>query len=144
MKTLKSKFKVVAVTLLISTISLSTFAKSETDDQEALKRVQEILKDKTKREAVIQKSPDAQAYIQKMNEMGMTSAQQEKSFNIGSDIFTQLLKENNNDAAIVQKILLNAQKDPEAFYNSLSPANKRLIQGLSGEVEANKSSKTPK
>jgi hypothetical protein len=131
---------------LISTFffNISVLAELDKYDQEALKKTQDFLKNKSERDAFIKKSPDAQPYAQKMNDMGMNESQKNKTFNISADVFAELVKENNGDAAAVQKMLLNAQQNPEAFYNSLSPENKKMIESLGSEMEAMMSSKAPK
>jgi hypothetical protein len=131
---------------LISTFffNISVHAELDKYNQEALKKTQDFLKNKSEREAFINKSPDAQPYAQKMNDMGMNESQKNKTFNISADVFAELVKENNGDAAAVQKMLLNAQQNPEAFYNSLSPENKKMIESLGSEMEAMMSSKAPK
>jgi hypothetical protein len=131
---------------LISTFffNISVHAELDKYNQEALKKTQDFLKNKSEREAFINKSPDAQPYAQKMNDLGMNESQKNKTFNISADVFAELVKENNGDAAAVQKMLLNAQQNPEAFYNSLSPENKKMIESLGSEMEAMMSSKAPK
>lgn len=144
MKTKSNVLRVLMVITSLTLFSFSSHAELDKFDQEALKKTQDFLKNKSERDAFIKKSPDAQPHVQKMNEMGMNESQKNKTFNISADVFGELVKENNGDAAAVQKMLLNAQQNPEAFYNSLSPENKKMIESLGAEMEAGMGAKAPK
>lgn len=121
----------------------SLWAELSSADAQALKQTQSLLRTKTQRDEAIKKSPVAQEYVHKMDQMGMTSQQKQQAFKVSADVFGQLVQENKGDAAAVQKILQQAQQDPESFYKSLSPENKREIQSLSTEIEAIMSGKPP-
>lgn len=127
----------------VSFFSFKAHAELDKYNQDALNKTQEMLRNKSQRDAVIKNTPQAQEYIQKMNQMGMNGSQQDKTFDITADIFGTLVKDSNGDASAMQKLLLNAQKDPQAFYNSLSPEQKKMIQSLGLEMEARMNGKGP-
>ncbi len=142
------KFKITLPKVLISSfllliLSPSSWAQLSPSDAEALSNTTQLLKSQNQREAVIQKNPKAQEYVQKMQQMGMSEKQKAQTFAISADVFETLIKNQNGDSQAVQKLLLNAQKDPQAFYKSLPPETQRQIQSLSTEVEAIMTGKPP-
>lgn len=140
-----NRFKLSFIILVaLNFLSVNAHAELDKYDQEALQKTQEFLRSKSQREANLKTNKDAQPYVQKMNEMGMNAAQQDQTFNITADVFGELIKANNGDPAALQKMLLNAQKDPQGFFNSLSPEQKSKIQNLGKEMEAAMSSSSPK
>lgn len=54
-----------------------------------------------------------------------------------------LSKEANGDPEKMQQMLLEAQKNPEAFYKKMSPEQRAQIQGLVKKIES-KGTSVPK
>ncbi len=134
------KYLVVVSVLIAST----AFAEMDKYESEALQDTKNLLNDKAAREAVIKENPDAQKHVDQMNALGMTADQKNKAYGISSEIFSQLIKEQNGDASAVNKMLLNAQQDPEAFYDSLSPDSRAKIKALGFQLEGQKSTNPAK
>lgn len=135
----------IQIIVFIKCLLIFSFAAAELNetDSKALQQTQQLLKDKASRNQAIKESPGSEQYVDKMNQMGMNENQKNTTFDISADIFGQLVEENNGDAEAVKKILLKASQNPEAFYNSLSPQSKRMIQNLGQGIELN-GSKPPK
>lgn len=135
------KIYLVVVCMFVSSFS---FAELKSDDADSLQKTQNFLKDKAAREAFIKDNPEAQQHVNQMNSLGMSANQQNEIYGVSSEIFAQLIKENNGDSIAVSKMLLEAQKNPEAFYKSLSPESQAKIKAMGFQLEEKKSANNPK
>lgn len=135
------KIYLVVVCMFVGSYS---FAELKSDDADSLQKTQNLLKDKAAREAFIKENPEAQQHVNQMNSLGMSANQQNEIYGVSSEIFAQLIKENNGDSVAVSKMLLEAQKNPEAFYKSLSPESQAKIKAMGFQLEEKNSPNKPK
>ena len=104
------------------------------DNQEAIKKTQELLKDP----ANLQKSAEASKLFELMgNEAG---SKQDLS-NTTASIFEDLAAKTGGDPEKLRKLLEEAKSNPEAFANQLSAEQKAAISGLAKKIEENNGKK---
>jgi hypothetical protein len=110
------------------------------EDQDALKQTQDLLKDQKQREQAAKDNSEAQKALDRAKELGGTQENTDQIFSISSDIMESIVSETEGDPEKMQLLLLEAQKNPEKFYNNLSAEQKARIRSVSGKIEKNKSS----
>lgn len=104
------------------------------DNQEAIKKTQELLKDP----ANLQKNAEASKLFELMgNEAG---SKQDLS-NTTASIFGDLAAKTGGDPEKLRKLLEEAKSNPEAFANQLSAEQKAAISGLAKKIEENNGKK---
>lgn len=118
-----------------------SFAQLSDTDQNALNKTQDFLKNKSERNTFIKSAPDAQKHMNQMEALGLSESQKNEMFNISSDIFGDLIKKQNGDAEGLKRLLQQAEQNPEAFYNSLSPESREKIKKMGGQIQGQKSLK---
>ncbi len=133
--------KATIIFLVFLSINIA-HAELKKTDSSALEQTQTLLRNGAARDKVIRESPGSKKYVDQMNQMGMNRSQKDSTFDISADIFSQLVKDNNGDAEAVKNMLLKASQNPEAFYNSLTPESRQMIQNLGSGIESN-TSKSP-
>lgn len=69
--------------------------------------------------------------------VGGNTANQQVLYSISADIMSALVKQAGGDPAKMQAIMLNAQSNPEAFFNSLPSEIQAKIKNLAKTVEKN-------
>ncbi len=63
-------------------------------------------------------------------------------YDITSSVFGNVAKDAQGDPAKMQELMMKAQQNPEAFFNSLTPQQKKAIEDLSKKVPAARSTAT--
>lgn len=125
--------------LLVSLLSLSTHAQSRgseplsKEDQKALDKTQQMLRDRSQVEAYTKKNPEAANTD--ANVKALMGPDTDAAYDLAADILADLVKQANGDPAKLMELLENAKKNPEAFAKKLSPAQQDKIRGLANKVE---------
>jgi hypothetical protein len=109
-------------------------------DHDAIKQTQGVLTNKKDRQKAIQELPESAKKVDQNVDIivGGDENQKEEMYQISADIFKNF---EGKSAEEMQKILEQAQKDPEAFYKSLSPEQQKKIKGLANKIESKKKAK---
>lgn len=132
--------KLFILIALIFGLSLSRTASSKTET-EAIKKTQESLKDKKKRQELL-KTPEAQ----KANDsaLGVMGSEQnlEEAYSIAAELLPVLMEMNDNDPEKAAKSLELFQKNPEKFMESIPEKSKDRIKLLAEKIQ-NESKKKP-
>jgi len=128
--------KTTAIFVLL-TFSLQIFAQSQLskDNQDALKKTQELLTNVQKRQKAIEESKDAQKADGTVNQLVNTQQQKDQVYGIASDVFRDLATGLNGDSQQMMELLQKAQQDPESFYKALSGNQKAAIKKLANDIE---------
>ncbi len=107
-------------------------------DQEALDKTVKLLTTQSERNEVIDNNPDAQKADELVNQLSQQGANSEDVYALSANIFKDLLREANGDSAVLQKLLMEAQKNPQALYRKLSPENRNQLQAITQDIEKKK------
>lgn len=122
-------FLFIASALVLS--ASNSFAEGTIDP---LKETQKVLTDKAKRnEAIKQEGSKAKAadeYAEKV----AGSQGKEEMYGMSAELMTMIEKEAGGDADKMMKILEEAQRNPEAFYNRFSPEQKAKIKAIADKA----------
>ncbi len=122
------KFLILNSTLVLTLLHAGhTFAQEKIDP---LKETQKVLTDKTKRDAAIkQEGSKAQAVDQYAEKIAGPQGKEEM-YGLSADLMAVIEKESGGDPDKMMKILEEAQKNPEAFYNRFSPEQKAKLKAI--------------
>jgi hypothetical protein len=93
--------------------------------QKGLQDTQNLLKSKAERDAYIKKHKNAQEADDKAGAIAGSGEGKEEIYDMSSQIFEKITQESNGDPAKMQKLLDDAQKNPEAFYNKYFTAEQK-------------------
>ncbi|MBT4762344.1 MAG: hypothetical protein HOO06_11650 [Bdellovibrionaceae bacterium] len=136
--------KITLSLLVLSTLFFSTPIMAEDKildihSQKALQQTTELLNNAQQRENAIsetQAGKDNHAAILKLN--GGDKQNTDDIYQLSSQIFKDIVKKSNGDANKMQELLLEAQKNPEAFASSLSNSQKNQLRNISSDIEKSK------
>jgi hypothetical protein len=108
-------------------------------EDEALIKTQSLLKNASERSVEIIKSPDAVNADRnaEVTALGNPAFKQEM-YNISSDLLPWLVGLTQGDVSKMSDLLLEAQKNPQAFYERFPAAEKEKIKALSEAIESNR------
>jgi hypothetical protein len=125
-----------------------SFVKSQAQldgpSKEALEKTQEVLLNAEKRSEAQKNDPKAQSMDKSIESLAGDYQKKEKIYDISAKVFSDLAQKTNGDAKEMERIIEEAQKDPEAFYNKMFPeAQKQELRGLANEIEKTKAPQAP-
>jgi hypothetical protein len=125
--------------LLVLGLSFAFSERVVKAEEDPLEETQKLLQDATRRAGVIQGDSRAQdADRQADAVVGGDAAKKEELYQISSEAFSSLEKQNGGDPQAMGQALLKAQQDPEGFFKTLSPENQAAIRAMARELEAQK------
>jgi len=109
---------------------------AEEDPEEYLKALEETQAVLTTPQLRTQAAttPEAKAALDSVSQLTGTPENEQALFNVASQIFGNLTKDAQGDPDKLEKILLEAQKNPESFFNKLTPQQQNEIQGLAKKI----------
>lgn len=120
----------------LALIHASAFAQLGEHEQKGLKDTQDFLKNKKERQQFIDKDAKAKDVDNKVDALAGSPQNKEEIYSISADIIEKLVMETKGDAAAMQKILEQAQKDPQAFYQKyFDEKSKARVRGLATDIE---------
>lgn len=106
--------------------------------QIAVDQTQGLLKSSPDRQKYIDDHASAKTADDKAAEVAGSNENKAEMYNIASGITRELATSNGGDSRKMEDVLDQGMKDPEAFYNSLSPADRAQIDALSKKIEFEK------
>lgn len=118
---------------LLAIVGLIASISALADDDDALFQTQQVLTDSAKRGAAIQ--GDAQAKAADAQLKQVAGDQSERVYQLSSQIFEQMAKGTNGDPEALQKIVEAAGRNPAAFANGLSDAQRAELKSVSEAIE---------
>lgn len=107
--------------------------------QTGLDQTIQLLNDKNLREKAAQETQSSAAAHNEVKKLGGESTQN-AIYNLSGDILKKLVNETGGDPAKLQELMLQAQKDPEAFAKKLDTNQVNKLRGIASEVEKDKKS----
>lgn len=102
--------------------------------QEAKKQTSDMLRDPKQREQAVNENDKTKAAHKNMERVTGNPANTQKAYEISADIMDSMVNQTGGDPAQMQKILEEAQRDPEGFYKKLTPEQRKQIQELAGKI----------
>jgi len=123
---------------LASALVLANLVPNLSHGQEAkvdpLKETQSMLTDKKKREAAIKEEGSKAQQADHLAEKIAGPQGKDDMYALSADLMVLLEKESGGDPDKMMKILEQAQKDPEAFYNRFSPEQKAKVKAITEKM----------
>lgn len=128
------------ILLLIAALSSPNFAQAneeESFDSKAIAEAQAILRNPQALKGPAG-NPDEKAALAEIDKLTKGDPKITKEINqLSSDIFTDMAKKSGDNEDVIMKSLLEAQKNPAMFMQSLSPEQRRQLRELAGEIDEN-------
>lgn len=104
---------------------------SNTGHDASMERVQQELRDPVKRQKMIDSDAAKQA-DQNVKSVGGSEMNQQQMYELSAEVFGNFKGKSPEE---MDKLLEEAQKNPEAFMNSWSPEQKAKLKQLSNQIE---------
>ncbi len=125
--------------------STYTHSHNDTDDgprdldvheQQGLKDTQRLLTTPKERDAAIRNDPKAKETDDKVEALTGSGQNKEEIYGIASKVMEKITLESNGDARKMQELLMEAQRNPEAFYNKyFGSAEKERVRALANDID---------
>jgi hypothetical protein len=126
----------IGVVLLGLVGSLSAHAEElDSASLEALTRTQALLQDKGQRGEALKNNQQGQALDAQLSSLVGTGADKEAIYAIAAEVFAQLVQETGGDAAKMNQILEEAQRNPEEFAKRLNAAQRAQVSDIAARAE---------
>jgi hypothetical protein len=135
-------FLIATFALLLSGIGSVARAELDKESKEALEKTQQLLRDPTQRNAAMKGNQEAQTNNQSLESL-VGSQNASGVYDLSAEIFGKIVTDSNGDPAVMQKKIEEAQKNPTAFLNSLTPEQKARIKAIADQSPANQQPKKP-
>lgn len=131
--------KLIFVSAMLLTIA--TFAEDDKEIEHyknAVKQTQELLQNKSQRDAAIQQSPEAKKAAEKVKALAGDAVTEEEYYKLASEIFG-----NYQNEEAMKKSISEGMRNPAEFLNSLTPEQRAKIQELSRKLNPGAGLKNP-
>lgn len=102
--------------LVLLYVSISAYADLDSSQTEGLKRTQQMMNNRKARQEAIKNDPKAKEIDAKAGILAGSDENKDEMYGLSSELLEKIAKETNGDPAKMQRLLLDAQKDPNAFY----------------------------
>jgi hypothetical protein len=124
------------IVLLAILLSFPLIAEElDSASQEALSQTQALMKNQSERQKYVNAHPDAKAADKKIDDLTLDPILKEKFYDVSGDIFANMVKKTGGDAEKQKEMLNEAAKNPEAFYNQLTPDEQNQIRSLANQIQ---------
>jgi Skp family chaperone for outer membrane proteins len=123
--------------LCLALIHASAFAQLDPHEQQGLKDTQEFLKNsKERQEWVDKKGGKAKEVDNKVEALAGSKENKEEIYGIAAQVMEKIANETKGDPEAMQKLLLEAQTNPQAFYNKyFDDKAKARVRGVATDIE---------
>lgn len=112
--------------------------------QKGLSDTKTMLKSPSEREAYLKTDKKARDVDDKVNALAGSAENKEEIYGIASQVMERLTQEANGDPEKMQRILLEAQSNPQAFYGKyFNEKDKAAVRGVSGKIQSTKPAAAP-
>jgi FtsZ-interacting cell division protein ZipA len=120
---------------IIALFSVSLWADLDAPSQQALDQTQSLLTSPADRQKYIEQHPDAAAADERVKSLTSSPEEQKAVYDLSAQVFSTTTKQTNGDVAKQKELLEQAQKNPEAFFNSLPADQQKAIRSLADDIE---------
>jgi hypothetical protein len=115
------------------------FAEMDASGKDALKKTQDMLKDKDARDAAIKKDPKAKDADAKAGALAGSEENKDEMYNLAAELMEKIATESNGDPEKMQKLMQEAQANPEAFFKKYFSADqKKRVHNLANKIDKDK------
>ncbi len=124
--------------LLVSLIMIQFSAAAELDEHQkrGLEDTRKMMTDPSLREHALKTQPEGQRVDEKVEQLTGKGKGKEEIYGLASEVLEVIARESGGDPEKMQKILSEAQANPEKFYEKyFTPAQKRRVRSLANEIE---------
>jgi hypothetical protein len=105
-------------------------------EREGLQKTQDFLRNKHDRDSFIKGDQKATDVDRKVEALTGGGADKEQIYDIAAKVMEKIAIETNGNPELMQKLMLEAEKDPQAFYNRYFSAEaKKQTRGLAESIE---------
>ena len=105
-------------------------------EQQGLKDTKELLKNPNERQKYVEKDPKAKDVDKKVDALAGSKENKEEIYGIAADIMEKIAVETKGDPAAMQKLLLEAQTNPQAFYEKyFDDKSKARVRGVAADID---------
>jgi preprotein translocase subunit SecD len=119
----------------VVTLSLHVLAEEMSSaDKEALQKTMQLLQNPNERQEVINSSSDANKADQMAKQL-VGEENLQDVYRLAAQVMRKLAIENKGDSQSMVKEMQQAQKNPEAFYNSLSDGQRKEIMEMRRKIK---------
>lgn len=125
-------------TLLIGLALVHSFAYAQLDQhqQQGLKDTKRMLTNPSERNAAIKNDKKALETDAKVEALTGSGKNKEEVYDIAAKVMEAITVESKGDPAKMQQMLLEAQSNPQAFYNKFfSEDDKNRVRNLASDIE---------
>jgi|GEM_PF-5666740 len=127
----------------LSLIHAVAYADLDQHEQQGLKDTQRLLTNPSERNAAIKNDKKALETDQKVEALTGAGKNKEEIYDIAAKVMEAITVESKGDPEKMQKLLLEAQGNPQAFYDKyFSAAEKERVRNLANDIEK-KGNKVP-
>ena len=108
----------------------------DTNAQQALDKTQALLRDPSQRANAAGKDSAAHDADANVSSLTKGNAQQSQEvYEISAEVMENIVKQTNGDPVKLQALLQEAQKNPQAFLNSMSSAQQGKVHSLANQLD---------
>ncbi len=122
---------------------LVCFAELDSASSEALEQTLKLLRSEQERSKAVLSSPDAVRADANAKSVAGSPENTNQLYEISAIVMSDLVKKTNGDIAALQSLMIEAGKDQEKFYKSLSPEAQQKIKQLAEKVEQKRQPSSP-
>jgi hypothetical protein len=123
----------------ISLVSVSAFADLDKDQRQGITDTQSMLKNSAARKKAIANDPKAKEIDDKAGALAGSAANKDEMYDLAAQLVEKIAVEANGDPNKMQMMMLEAQKDPKAFYEKyFDDKQKAKVRGLATKIEGTK------
>jgi hypothetical protein len=132
--------KLLMVFSLFFAFSQTSFADLDSSSSKALDQTQDLLRSKKQREAFIKKDKKAKEADQRVDKLtGGDASSKQELYDIAADVMkivAEKAKKPNGDVDVdkMNKLMMQYQANPEAFYKQMTPEQKARIKKLGQKI----------
>lgn len=124
------------ILLVLLYVCISAYADLDSSQTEGLKETQTMMTNRKAREEAIKRDPKAKEIDAKAGILAGTQGNKEEMYSLSADLLEKIAKETGGDPVKMQQLLLDAQKDPKAFYEKYLDAKEQArVRGLATKIQ---------
>lgn len=117
-------------------IQLSAHADLDNHEQQGLKDTKQLLTNPKERNEIIKTDKTASEVDKKVEALTGSGKDKEELYGIASEVMEKIAIESKGDSQKMQQLLLEAQANPQKFYEKyFSAAQKTRVKNLASEIE---------
>lgn len=128
------------IILVLILSHLSAYAELDQHSQKGLDDTKALLSNPSERQKAINADPKAKETDAKVSALSGNGKNKEEIYDLASKVMEKITVESGGDAAKMQALLLEAQRNPQAFYDKMfSAEEKARVRGVAEKIERTRS-----